>query len=73
MSNPTRTSLLAAAVKDGVAFIPLAIAPAAVTELFTNSCEVGVYCRQVAPARMLCEQADSDSCMVSRIDYKSIP
>jgi hydroxylamine reductase (hybrid-cluster protein) len=42
MSNPTRTSLLAAAVKVGVAFIPLAIALAAVTELFTNNCEVGV-------------------------------
>ena len=29
MSNPTRTSLLAVAVNDGVKYVPLAIAPLA--------------------------------------------
>ena len=42
ISKPTNTSLLAAATKVLVKFTPLAIALAAVTELFTNNCEVGV-------------------------------
>ena len=42
MSNPTSTSLFAAATNVGVKFVPLAIAPEAVTLLLTSKEVVGV-------------------------------